>query len=92
MSVIVNTAQLELRTAKLTKSILNQIPKVDRIPATCMDKGHFIPDKVVGWIHGSVLGDSYQTIFLLKLSEGEYVLYLYPGDGPRADYKQIYIV
>lgn len=91
----VNTATLELRTVKLTKGLLQQIPMVHRLPEGTYDKdGNILPEKVVGWIHGSVLGDKHATAILFNLGGGEYRVFMYPGTRQKClrDIKQIYIV
>lgn len=93
--VTVKVGEVTLRTCKLTKSILNQIPRVHRLPqGTYDEKGNLVPEKVVGWLSGTVLGDKYSTIILFKLDEGDYTLYLYPGDCKKqlGGIKQLYIV
>lgn len=83
--VIVNTASLELRTCKLTKSLLKQMRRTDTTGVKSED--------VVGWVHGSVLDptEDYNTWLVVKVGEGDYVLVSVMQDK-RKLFKQIYVV
>lgn len=69
--VIVSTGEVQLRTCKLTKSILKQMPEPT-------DLNEFIRDTrdrqdcFVGWMHGSVLGDDHVRWLIYKNLAGEY--------------------
>ena len=89
--VIVKTAELQLKTAKLTKSILKQMRVITYTELA--DLNRKFPDRsnVVGWVHGSVLGDDHSTIVIMKLEEGNYGKYEGMHES-RAKYEQIYII
>jgi hypothetical protein len=90
--VEVKVAELQVRTLKLTRNLLKQIPSIDRAPENCMADGKLKADKVVGWIHGSVLGDEWTRYVLLNLGDGEYRLMNWPGfKADQPECKQIYI-
>lgn len=89
--VTVRTATLELRTCKLTKSLLKQIPELKSLRGLVDDKGKELKDKVVGWVHGSVLGEDWQTWLIFSLGEGCYGKYEVM-QSKRDLFPQIYIV
>lgn len=78
--ITVNEVKVELRTVKLTKGLLKQMKPIDRVsdaPYRFMmdDKGNLKPEHVVGWVHGSVLGDDYNAWIILTPAPGEYLRY-----------------
>lgn len=91
--VTVRTVDVELRTAKLSKSILKQMPVLlmESVRPLLKANGDEDPDKVVGWVHGSVLGDDYKKWLIFKIGERLYGRYD-AMDGTCRKYKQIYIV
>lgn len=91
--VVVKTAELELRTAKLTKSILKQMPTMDykTLKPFLGEKGHINDGVVIGWINGSVLGEDWDRYLILKTGEGTYGKYKCSQDTSER-YSQIYIV
>lgn len=95
MEVKVRTAELELRTAKLTKSILKQMPTMDYREAVRLgvlkSDGNEQPDAVVGWVHGSVLGDEWKNWLILRVGEGAYARMEASMDAAKK-YPQIYVV
>jgi hypothetical protein len=52
--------------------------------------GKLNPEYVVGWIHGSVLGEVY-TKYILFVKDGDGFLYGWPGFKPEPWCKQLYI-
>lgn len=81
--VKVKTMDLELRTVRLTKAILKQLPVVshDKVRhlinptdghphKDALDGGH--PQGFIGWVHGSVLGDEDLKWLIVKFGEGDY--------------------
>jgi hypothetical protein len=92
MEIKVNSATVELRTVKLTRALLKQMPRLTyrEIGPLC-EGGSLKPEHVVGWIHGSVLGDEWSRYALVAVRPGEYgVAEL--ADHDTKKYKQIYIV
>lgn len=91
--VVVKTGELELRTVKLTKSILKQLPILDydQMKPLLKSDGNIKPEVVVGWVHGSVLGDDWETWLILKVSEGSYGRYSAMVNS-RQKHQQIFIV
>lgn len=91
--VTVKTIDLQLRTVKLTKGILKQLPELsyEQMRPLMEATGHENPDCVLGWVHGSVLGVDYETLLIMKVAEGQYGIYkaMHPT---RLKYQQIYIV
>jgi hypothetical protein len=90
--VTVKTAEVELRTARLTKSILKQMPvmEYDALKPYLRADGNERPDAVLGWIHGSVLGDDNQWL-IIKTGEGTYGRYN-AMRGTCSRYPQIYVI
>ncbi len=89
----VPTVSLELRTVKLTKSLLLQIPKLERLPKDSHDaQGNILPERCVGWVHGSVLGDKLSTAIIFITEDG-YGVYVYSGSANALKgIKRVYIV
>lgn len=87
--VTVKTTSLELRTVKLTKSIFKQLPIIGYHDMMALLKSQ--PDCVVGWVHGSVVGEDHKTFLIMRRSEGVYGTYeaMHPA---RENYPQVYIV
>lgn len=85
--------KLEMRTLKLTKSLLKQMRTLENLRGLTDEKtGNIRPENVVGWIHGSVLGDDWSAILLLDLSGGDYAIYKgYGLKEAQRRYKQIYL-
>lgn len=91
--VKVTTATIEIRTVKLTKALLKQFRRLDRVPTYWLDdKGNPKAEHVVGWLHGSVLGDEFNEYSLWTNGQGDYWLYPYTGDKVKQMTKQIYVV
>jgi hypothetical protein len=93
------TAEVVIRTVKLTRALLKQLREVKQLPEEWTerdDQGQFTgfrPEFAVGWFDGSVLGDEYTKFVLLKNGKGD--LYLW-GRGCHTDpitkkLKQLYI-
>ena len=92
--VTVKTCTMELRTCKLTKSLLKQLPIVtysDGLQPLLRADGNEKSECVVGWVHGSVLGDEWKKWLILKTGEGQYARYD-AMDGTCKKYPQIFIV
>jgi len=130
--VIVRTGEAELRTCKLTKSILKQmrsigtfsdlqalIPVALRSPveeqrlksieakystpsgateeerqeaqelASKPSFSAWMNKNVVGWLHGSWRGCEYERDLLVKVGDGDYVLYRNPHMDTIKKFKQI---
>lgn len=90
MDVQVKTATLELRTAKLNKSILKQMPTFTAQKFLELVKPEN-PAEIIGWVDGSVLGNDSDTWLILKLPDGTYAKYS-TGPQRREKHPQIYIV
>ncbi len=94
--VKVKTAEIVLRTVKLTKALLKQFKKADgyyahKIGAAA--NGKFIKEKCVGWIHGSVMGDEFSGPWVIfPDGEGTYCIYNVGMDSAVKDLPQIYVV
>lgn len=100
--VIVPTAELQLRTCKLTKSILKQMPvlvyeRLRSLGATGSERTdeeiyNNIKANVVGWINAVALGiDMGDTALIIKVSEGQYGIFQ-ALHSARRSFQQIYIV
>ncbi len=93
MEVKVQTAELELRTAKLTKALLKQLPVLglQEIRPFLKPDGNEKPECILGWVHGSVLGDDWKCWLIVRLGPGSYGRY----DAMKSTcvrYPQIYVV
>lgn len=90
--VKMNVASLELRTVKLTKAILKQIrtARYEEIKHLLKPDGNEDPQYVVGWIHGSVLGDEWKQFLLFRMPDGEYRLFD-AGNSVCKKYQQIFV-
>jgi hypothetical protein len=90
--VNVRMADLQIRTTRLTRALLKQFRRLQSIPRDWTDGGRLKLDHVVGWFHGSVLGDEFALYTLLTDKKGDYFVYAYLWDEVKKDCKQIYIV
>lgn len=88
--VTIKTVQLELTTTKLTKNILLQMEELtyEQIKPVFQE-----PERVIGWVHGSVLkkDEDYKTWLIVQNGEGSYGRYDC-ALGHRKMYPHIYIV
>jgi hypothetical protein len=91
--VTVKTVDLELRTVRLTKSVLKQIPELgfEQIKPLLRADGNLQDGKVVGWVHGSVLGDDFKRWLIVRTGEGEYGRFDAMQSTVKA-FPQIYVV
>jgi hypothetical protein len=76
--VTVKTAEIELKTARLTKSILKQMRAVETFSKDYLPGGKEAQDekyKVIGWVHGSVLesDETHWHWLIVQLRPGEFV-------------------
>lgn len=92
-SVTVKVGELEVRTARLTKAILKQIPLLsfDQFKGYVRPDGNEKPEAVVGWVHGSVLGKDFETLVIIKTGEGTYGMFKGMSNH-RVKYPQIFVV
>ncbi len=77
--VQVRSVTLEVRSARLTKPLLKQFRKINHIPpewiATQDETSIKLkPEHVVGWFHGSVLGEEHATYVILASGKGDYYI------------------
>ncbi len=87
--VKVTTAKLELVTVKLSKALLKQVIRLDYNHDLTERTQEAIDKLVIGWFHGSVLGDEFTKYLLMQLPNGD----LRIADGglsPNKRYKQLY--
>lgn len=94
--VTVNTAELKVMTARLTKSLFMQLQEVHlrftKDGPMLMQSAQDIKLVIVlGWVHGSVLNEDYQTWLIVDCGEGHYGRYA-AKPQMRERFKQIYIV
>jgi hypothetical protein len=96
MDIKVNTAELAVRSVKLTRSLLKQIRtnsgSNQHVDTTDFrdENGKLKKECVVGWIHGSVLGSEHAKYALVSLGKGDWMLVeLWIGEERR--HKQIYV-
>lgn len=89
--VTVNTVTLELRTAKLNKSILRQLRRLTYNDITAL--GGWNALKVIGWVDGSVLDNDLQgsPILVIDLGNGDYASFHGHYDHKKK-WLQIFIV
>lgn len=92
--VMVRTMELELRTAKLNKSILRQM-KVEHDfhkirPYLADDE---TKKAVIGWVHGSVIesGEDYHRWLIINVAPGDYVRFKAMPETAEK-FKQIYVI
>jgi hypothetical protein len=54
--------------------VLRQIPELgyEQIKPLLKADGNFQDSKIVGWVHGSVLGEDFKRWLIVKTGEGEY--------------------
>lgn len=97
MDVKIKTVELELRTVKLTKALLKQITEIHveiRRDGTVWYAPSYgaqmVEVKVIGWVHGSVIGEDYQTWLIVDLGDGDYGRASVNQDH-RKRFKQIYV-
>jgi hypothetical protein len=96
--VNVKTVSLELKTCKLTKAILKQIPMISysqyaNVRSVFTEEGHEVAECVIGWVHGSVLGADHDHWLIVKTPDGYGRLNIgLGGNDLRKKYPQIYIV
>ena len=87
--VKVTSAKLELVTVKLSKALLKQCLRLDYNNDLTERTQEAIDKLVIGWFHGSVLGDEFTKYLLIQLPSGD----LRIADGglhPNRKYKQLY--
>lgn len=77
--VQVRSVTLEVRSARLTKPLLKQFRKLSSIPSEwCAEPNGEVtklkPEHVVGWFHGSVLGEEHATYVILASGRGDYYI------------------
>ena len=94
--VTVKTAVLELRTCKMTKSILKQLPVIGYHDANRLaifkSDGNEDGSRVVGWVHGTVLGDDFKRWLIvmnrdriLNLARADLTGYMDPEQVERSE-------
>lgn len=91
--VTLNTAELTLKMVKLTSRVLAQIPRLEYRDLRKLDlfEGDSFKDGVVvGWLHGSLLGDKWDRFLLVKTGEGAYGV-VHAGVDATKKYPQIYV-
>lgn len=98
--VQVRSVTLEVRSARLTKPLLKQFRKINTLPDSWLADPSTVgagearklkPDHVVGWFHGSVLGEEYATYVILTSGKGDYYIAEKHWLRFQVEPKQIYI-
>lgn len=89
--VKVRQAEVTVRTVKLSKALLKQVSQIRSVPKGALQEGTSLlnPEYVVGWIHGSVLGDEFGRYVLFQ-KDGDLYLLNWPG-FKQEGIKQIYV-
>ena len=92
--VELRSATLELRSYKLTRSLLKQAKKLNSLGEPFQVKvgdGYELnQDYCVGYIHGSVLGDEF-SLYVIFVKDGDLYLFNWPGFKPPPWCKRIYV-
>jgi hypothetical protein len=91
----IREVELSLRTVKLTKQLLKQMPILRDYPdkAALYEKGgEFKPGVAIGWIHGLLLGDEFARYLLINRGDGDYgLIETSTYEIKRLGFKQIYL-
>lgn len=96
--VKVRTAEVTLTTVRLSRAVLKQMPELgyEEMKPLLMS-GSTGPEEqlkagaVVGWVHGSVLGDEWKRWLIINTGEGTYGRYD-AMQGLANRYPQLYVV
>ena len=92
--IIVNVGEVQLRTCKLTKSILQQMQDLDTQQFLAAKRKHEEGQgvfEVIGWINGVALKREHETLLVVKVGEGDYRLFSAHFEK-RRQFPQLYIV
>ena len=94
MDVNLKSADIKLRSMPLTRSLLKQAKKLEKIPGKFRieteEGGKLNPQYCIGYVHGSVVGDEFSLIVLF-VYEGDLFTYNWPGFKPESWCKRIYV-